>query len=135
MSLRHLDVAAVLDLSPRRRRSPARRLRLELASDHLTLRELITRTVEVEVRRKEARSANALGQLLVALLGDRGAAIVGSPFPSDLVRETERALEGFQQGSYRVLVDGRPVSDLDERLSVGLRSRVTFVRVVPLVSG
>jgi len=49
--------------------------------------------------------------------------------------KTDRALEGFRDGSYRALLDGRPITDLDEPLSLGLRSRVTFLRIVPLVSG
>lgn len=54
---------------------------------------------------------------------------------TDVAAESDRALEGFREGRYRVLLDGQPVTSLDEPLSLGLRSRVTFVRVVPLVSG
>jgi predicted RNA-binding Zn ribbon-like protein len=135
VTLRQLEIAAVLDLSPRQRRPAARPLRLELASDHLTLREVITRAVEVEVRGKEAREAAALGEILVVLFGHGAGAIEEWRSPSDLAGETEQALQAFAEGRYRVFMDGRPVTDLDERLAVGLRSQVTFVRVVPLVSG
>jgi len=135
VGVRHLDVSAVLDLSPRRRRSGPRALTLTLASQHLTLREVITRAVEVEVRRAEARAEAAMGVLLVAMLGRGAAQGVAGSLRSDLAAETERALEGFRDGAYRVLLDGRPVTALDEPLSLGIRSRVTFLRVVPLVSG
>ena len=135
MGARHLDVSAVLDLSPRRPRPGPRALTLKLASEHLTLRDVISRAVEVEVGRAEARAEAAFGAVLVALLGGGGARAAGRSPRFDLEAETERALEGFRDGSYRVLLDGRSVTGLDEPLSLGLRSRVTFVRVVPLVSG
>jgi hypothetical protein len=132
---RHLDVAAVLDLSSRHPRPGPRALTLRIASQHMTLREIITRAVEVELRKAEARTEAALGAVLVAILGGGGARGVAASTGLELAAETERALEGFRDGSYRVLLDDRPVTDLDERLCLGLRSRVTFVRVVPLASG
>lgn len=134
MAARHLDVAAVLDLGARRRPG-GRRLTLQLASEHVTLREVITRAVEIEVRRHEAREEAALGELLIALFGDDSTTVAAWGPPSSLVAETERALQGFRDGSYRVLLDGRPVTALEERLVIGLRSEVSFVRVLPLVSG
>ena len=131
---RHLDVSAVLDVSAHRRPGP-RALTLRLAAEHLTLRDVITRAVEVEVRRAEARAEAALGEVLVAMLGAGATRTGGGSLRSNLTKETERALEGFLNGSYRVLLDGRPVTDLDEPLSLGLRSRVAFLRVVKLVSG
>ncbi len=101
----------------------------------MTLRDVIARAVEVEVRQAEARAEAKLGALLVAMLGGGGTRTVAGSLRSDLAPETERAIEGFLDGSYRVLFDGRPVTGLDEPLSLGLRSRVTFLRAVPLVSG
>lgn len=135
VGVRHLDVSAVLDVSSRRRRPGPRALTLKLASEHLTLRDIIARAVEVELQRAEARAEVALDALLVALLGDGAAHTVGWSPRHDLAAEIERALEGFRDGSYRVLFDGRPVTNLDEPLSLGLRSRLTFLRVVPLVGG
>ena len=86
------------------------------------------------MRRANARADTAPGALLAMLGGGAAHAAAGSP-GRDLAAETERALKGFRDGVYRVLLDGRAVTGLDESLSLGLRSRVTFVRVVPLVSG
>lgn len=135
VAVRQLDVAAVLELSSGRRRQSPRGTKLQLASDHVTLREVIGSAVEVEMRRAEVRAQVALGELLFALLGgSAGSTGASLPMP-DVKAETERALTGFREGSYRVIFDGQPVTDLDEKLSVGLRSRVTFMRIVPLVSG
>jgi hypothetical protein len=134
VAVRHLDVAAVLDLSPRRNRTGRRALTLKLASEHVTLRDVIARAVEVEKARADARAEAEIGALLVILLGRLGLAALPSP-RSDPAVDLERAFEGFRSGSYRVLLDGRPVTGLEETLSLGLRSKVTFLRVVPLVSG
>ena len=134
LAVRHLDVSAVLDLSPRRRRPRPRALSLRLASEHVTLREVIARAVEIEVREAGRRSEAEIGELLLALLGRAGIA-QWSPRGPDPAVETERALEGFRNGSYRVMLDGHPVTGLDDPLTLGLRSRVAFLRVVPLVSG
>lgn len=133
MAARHLDVAAVLDLSPRRPRRTTRPLTLKLASEHVTLREVIARAVQVEMGRADSRVEAALAELL-AVLG-AGSAPIRLSQRRDITAEIGRALAAFQDGRYRVLLDGRPVRALDERLSLGLRSSVTFLRVVPLVSG
>ncbi len=131
MGHRQLDVSAVLDLAPRRGRPRPRPLSLKLAAERVTLREVITRAVEVELRRAESTR----GALLVAVLGAQGAEILATGQRHDQTAEVERALAAFRSGSYRVLLDGLPILALDETLSLGLRSRLLFLRVLPLVSG
>ncbi len=53
----------------------------------------------------------------------------------DVEMEVQKALEAFKSGVYVILVDGRRVMGLDERLSLGLSTKITFLRLTPLVGG
>lgn len=105
-----------------------------MAADRITLRELIERAVQTDVRAAASRERAALIRMLVALSGDSWPA-PGIRAEADLAAKQHHALQAFSEGQYRVFVDGRPVTDLDEVLSVGLRSQVLFVRLPPLASG
>lgn len=41
----------------------------------------------------------------------------------------------FERNGFLVLVDGRQVSELDERIELRADSEVEFVKLVPLVGG
>jgi len=47
----------------------------------------------------------------------------------------ERACSSFERNGFLVLVDGRQVSELDERIELRADSEVEFVKLVPLVGG
>jgi hypothetical protein len=53
----------------------------------------------------------------------------------DPEKAVERAKRAFRSGVYRIIVDGRQVSRLDEKLTLAQSSRVTFLRLTPLVGG
>ncbi len=55
--------------------------------------------------------------------------------PLDWKVQFERACCSFEQNGFLLLVDGRQVSELDERMDLRPESEVQFVKLVPLVGG
>ena len=55
--------------------------------------------------------------------------------PLDWKVQLELACRSFEQNGFLLLVDGRQVSELDERINLRPDSEVQFVKLVPLVGG
>lgn len=49
--------------------------------------------------------------------------------------EVRKAIEGFQKRLYRIIIDGRLVERLDEKIVFEPGSKVTFIRLIPLIGG
>lgn len=62
------------------------------------------------------------------------AARIGVP-ELDVEREVARALDACRRGQCLVVVDNRPVADLDGEVSIAAGSCVRFLRLVPLAGG
>ena len=124
---------------------------IELVDERLTARELIIRAVEEQIRdltliRKldnerafEILARQYLSEEDVTDQAADGAIRYAPKFqgPPDVSthREVNRALSAFEAGRIIVMVDGRQVERLDEVLTLGLTSKVTFIRLVALVGG
>ena len=125
---------------------------LRLLDERLSVAELIQRTVEEQVRELTVRrrlDAEQAGRALarhylsaeeVAAQARRGAV----RFPTaradkvaqlDPALEVEKALRAFEAGTYVILVDGRRVERLDEVVPFSPGTKVTFLRLMPLVGG
>ena len=55
--------------------------------------------------------------------------------PLDWEVQYKGACSSFERNGFLVLVDGRQVSDLDERIELRQDSEVRFLKLVPLVGG
>lgn len=53
----------------------------------------------------------------------------------DWHEQSRAALEAFERNGFLLLVDDRQVESLDEEIRVRLETRVTFLKLVPLVGG
>ncbi len=53
----------------------------------------------------------------------------------DVEAEVQRATQAFTDGAYFLVVNGRQVTSLDEGLSLAATSKVTFLRLTPLIGG
>jgi hypothetical protein len=53
----------------------------------------------------------------------------------DWKQQSERACDAFERNGFFVLVDDRQPDSLDEEITVGPDTRVSFVKLVPLVGG
>lgn len=89
---------------------------LEIFEETVRLDELIRRCVFQEVAESGART------------GRDGVRVD----PEERVRMT---LEAFGRNAFVVLVDDRQVTELDEEVHLRMGSRVTFLKLVPLVGG
>ena len=88
-------------------------LTLELLTSEITARDLLRRRIEEEARQRVAEGRSAV----------------------DPEVQIEQATLAFQAHHLLLLVDDRQVETLDEELTIGVDTRVTFLRLVPLVGG
>jgi hypothetical protein len=125
---------------------------LDLLNEKLTVAELITMTVEEQVRdlliNRRLDAENARRALDRQYLTDeearqqaeRGAIRYPSAKPVnvpqlDPTEEVRKALDAFKKGVYLVYVDGYQPDTLDDVLTLNPGSKVTFLRMTPLVGG
>lgn len=106
-------------------------------NDGFRLRDLITHVVRTEVarfrQRQEARRfLRVLSEREIEQGAARGKIEAGGSDLDQSVDEAgaiEAALQAFEDGLYLVVLDGEELRDLDQRISVGDDSTVTFVRL------
>ena len=127
-------------------------IHLDLLGECITVADLIRRTVEEQVheltvRRKldSERARRVLDRHYLTPDEVIAQAEAGSVrYPSerkqqppriDAKVEVRKALHAFQSGAYYVLVDGRQVERLDEEVELRPGSKVSFIRLMPLVGG
>lgn len=53
----------------------------------------------------------------------------------DWREQSERAIEAFARNGFIILVNDRQVETLDEEFTIDPRTKVSFIRMVPLVGG
>ena len=111
---------------------------LQLVSEKITVRDLIKRRVCDEVDRFNAQQNQAVFQGLVQptdteveLNGYR----MRSPRLLDADTQCAAALEAFTTNGFFMLVDDHQVEALDEEIAIGPATRVSFVKLVPMVGG
>lgn len=111
---------------------------LDVGDEHVTVRELITRRVQEEVREYNRAAERGVFVGLVQPAGAE-AALDGDPLRTrhelSWERQRDAALAAFQANGFFVLVGDRQVESLDERIRIGLGTEVSFVKLVPLVGG
>src|SRR5262245_2146506 len=109
----------------------------------LTLRDLITRVVRLEVeafhkRQEERRTFKALTARDVAAGAVRGKVDMGGRDTKQHVDPDEAvgvALEAFEDGLYLAIVDGQEQRSLDAQVFLNPDSKVAFVRLAMLAGG
>lgn len=110
---------------------------IEVAFGSLTVRELIRRRVEEEVRHFNLKNAEVFRGLVqpeeaeVVLNGYR----VKEGRRVDAEAQVRRALTAFESNGFFLLVDDRQVESLDDEIAIGMATKITFLRMVPLVGG
>jgi hypothetical protein len=123
---------------------------LNLLQEHLTVAELIQRTVEEQVRElllqlldaqqvHHALERHYLTTEEIVAQAQKGAVRYPSK-PSQISQievkaEVHRAIRAFEAGSYIILVNGQQVESLDEELTLSMNTKVIFLRLMPLVGG
>lgn len=125
---------------------------LNLIQEHLTVAELIQQSVEAQVRQllvqrqlnaQQARRAldrQYLTAAEIAAQAQQGAvrypAEKAMQVPQiDVKAEVQKATRAFETGGYSIFVNGQQVESLEEKLTLYPNTKVTFLRLMPLVGG
>lgn len=110
---------------------------LELLTERVTVRELIRSRVYQEVQdynRREPEYFKGLVQPTDAeqtLNGYR----IRKARQIDWRAQFDKAVEAFERNQFFLLVDDKQVEELDDEVTVTPETRVSFVKLVPLVGG
>jgi hypothetical protein len=110
---------------------------LEFLDERVTVRELIRSRVYQEVTEHNA-GARGLFRGLVQPAGSqrtRGGFLVPGNRALDWEQQYERALTAFESNGFVLLLDDRQVESLDDVVLLRHDSKVTFLRLMPLVGG
>ncbi|WP_263353121.1 hypothetical protein [Acidicapsa acidisoli] len=116
-------------------RKPADGIRL--GAGLVTLRDLIRARLQQEVERYNQALPDAFQGLVQPeeseqiLNGFR----LKTKRPLNWEVQCRRAWSSFEKNGFLVLVDGRQVTELDERLDLKENSEIDFIKLVPLVGG
>lgn len=122
---------------------------LTLLHQRITVRQLIAQAVEEQIAEMVlhqqadiARAERALArQYLTPEEIDAQAQtgqIMMPKLPDDSIsvaNQVQKALRAFQKGAFIIIVDGYQPADLDEELELTATSKITFLRLTPLVGG
>lgn len=125
---------------------------LDLLNEKLSVADLIAHTVEEQIRdllinrKMDAGQAERilnrqyLTDTEVQQQAEKGVirkpAAKDASLPTiDTRSEIKKALRAFEQKTYLIVADGNQLESLDEIVELTPRSRVTFVRMTPLVGG
>src|ERR1700681_1881287 len=101
----------------------------------LTLRELIRLRVQQEVARFNAADYEMFRGLVQPDESERILNGVRSRPVLDGQQQFAKAITAFKSNGFLVLLDDRQIMDLDETLHLTSRSKLTFLRLVPLAGG
>src|SRR3954471_24409675 len=120
-------------------------LTLDVLDETITVRELIRSRVYQEVQDHNRRKASAEPVAFNGLVTPRdeermlnAGAMDGKPRhlrEIDWRKQFEVSCDAFQRNGFFVLVDDKQVESLDESITVGHDTTVSFVRLMPLVGG
>lgn len=101
----------------------------------ITLRELIRTRVQQDVKRFNESESEPFRGLVQPEESER--VLNGLPSRPLLVwqRQFEKAVRAFNGNGFLVLVDDCQVTDLDQTIHLTPQSRVTFLKLVPLMGG
>jgi len=118
-------------------------LTLEFLTERVTVREVIRERVYEEVRQYNATQPEYFHGLVQPTDAEatlngyrvRAAGPAKSRPKIDWEAQYARAIEAFQRNGFFVLVDDRQLESLDDEITVGPGSAISFVKLVPLVGG
>lgn len=115
----------------------AREWALELLTDRITVRELIRSRVHQEVKDHNARASQTYTGLVRPVAGEAGPGgwRMKPGARIDWKAQFEKAIEAFGRNQVLVLLDDRQVTSLEEDIVVMPSTKVTFLRLLPLVGG
>jgi hypothetical protein len=114
-----------------------RSFKLHLASERITVRELIERRVSQEVEEYNRAQPEYFQGLVQPTDAERvlNGYRLRQKRMLDVAEQRAKAIEAFQRSGFFVLVDDRQLDGLEDEIAVRPDTEVRFVKLVPLVGG
>lgn len=110
---------------------------VRVSGESVSVRELIRLRIFQEVEDYNSRQPAVFNMLVQP--GETERTLNGyrfhKPHPVDPQAQFEKALEAFEGNGFVVLVDDRQAASLDDEIALRPETRVTFLKLVPLVGG
>ena len=112
-------------------------LTLHVSVERITVRDLIRQRVRHEVEQYNRRKPETFRGLVQPTDSERTLNGYRLKQPRDIDADTQlaKAIDAFAGNQIIMLVDDRQVESLDEEIVVGPQTRVSFLRLTPLVGG
>ena len=112
-------------------------LTLNVSGERITVRDLIRQRVWHEVEEYNQRKPDTFRGLVQPTDSERtlNGYRLKPPRAIDATTQFARAIEAFQRNQIVMLVDDRQVDSLDEEITLRPNTRVSFLRLTPLVGG
>ena len=114
--------------------APPQEYPVEFTEERLTVRELLRNIVFQQVynRNNEIRETSRVRSDAESLLNQK----TTSPGQTiDWVQKFEHAVEAFANNQVILLLDGTQVETLDETVNLTSNTKLTFLKLIPLVGG
>lgn len=112
-------------------------LTLTVSAERITVRDLIRQRVCHEVEEYNRRKPDTFRGLVQPTDSERtlNGYRLKQPRAIDATTQLAKALDAFQGNQIIMLVDDRQVESLDEEITLQPNTRVSFLRLTPLVGG
>ena len=112
-------------------------LTLTVSAERITVRDLIRQRVWHEVEEYNRRKPDTFRGLVQPTDSERtlNGYRLKQPRAIDATSQLAKAIDAFQGNQIIVLVDDRQVESLDEEITLQPNTRVSFLRLTPLVGG
>jgi hypothetical protein len=110
---------------------------LEVLTERLTVRELIRSRVYQEVQDYNLRRPEQFRSLVQPTDAEQtlNGFKLKKPRQIDWKKQYEMAVEAFEVNRFLILVDDRQAESLDEEIVINPETRVSFLKLTPLVGG
>jgi hypothetical protein len=114
-----------------------RSFRLQLASERITVRELIERRVAQEVEQYNRAQPELFEGLVQPTESERvlNGYRLRKKRMLDAAEQSAKAIQAFERSGFFLLVDDRQVDRLEDEIVVRPDTEVHFVKLVPLIGG
>lgn len=110
---------------------------ITLESDSLTVRDLITKRVSIEIENYNKRLPQYFNGLIEPKEAER--TLNGYKLKPKQLIDVEKqvyiALDAFQKNGFFVLVDNEQLEELEQQVVLKSTSKISFVKLTPLVGG
>jgi hypothetical protein len=114
---------------------------IEFLTERITVEDLVRERVRQEVQHFNRRRGEEFQGLVqpngaeMILNGRTRAFRMKEHRVLDVNEQVQRALEGFSDNSYFILINDNQAESLDQEFPIGPTTRISFVKLTPLVGG